>query len=110
MNTQETAIKKPFGIVGKTVLQIILVIIAVIQIYPLVWLALFSLKDNSEIFSGNVAGNVNEVVKSFRQMRGTAVFAPAGAHAAVPFKGLQTGDIHTPMILFKIRSIPTVSF
>jgi raffinose/stachyose/melibiose transport system permease protein len=45
--------KKP---IGKIVLQIFLVIVAVVQIYPLVWLAFFSLKDNSEIFSGNVAG------------------------------------------------------
>ncbi|MBE6821931.1 MAG: carbohydrate ABC transporter permease [Ruminococcaceae bacterium] len=42
--------------IGKILLQIFLIIVAVIQIYPLIWLAFFSLKDNSEIFSGNVAG------------------------------------------------------
>lgn len=47
--------KRKFSI-GKILLQIFLIIVAVIQIYPLIWLAFFSLKDNSEIFSGNVAG------------------------------------------------------
>lgn len=54
MSSQAKIIKK--RPIGKIILQIILIIVAVIQIYPLVWLAFFSLKDNSEIFSGNVAG------------------------------------------------------
>ncbi|AWB47005.1 sugar ABC transporter permease [Paenibacillus sp. CAA11] len=33
-----------------------LVLVAITQIYPLIWLAFFSLKDNSEIFSGDVVG------------------------------------------------------
>jgi raffinose/stachyose/melibiose transport system permease protein len=37
-------------------IQIFLGFWAVIQLYPLFWLALFSLKDNSEIFGGNIAG------------------------------------------------------
>ena len=41
---------------GKIILQIFLIIVAVIQVYPLIWLAFFSLKNNSEIFGGNVAG------------------------------------------------------
>lgn len=40
---------------GKLV-HIILVVIAVIQVFPLFWLFTFSLKDNSEIFGGNIAG------------------------------------------------------
>lgn len=37
-------------------IQIALIIFALIQIYPLFWLFEFSLKDNSEIFGGNIAG------------------------------------------------------
>ncbi|MDR1470357.1 MAG: carbohydrate ABC transporter permease [Spirochaetaceae bacterium] len=49
------AIKKPVSI-GKLALSVFLLFWAVIQIYPLIWLALFSLKDNAEIFGGNIAG------------------------------------------------------
>ncbi|WP_069999219.1 carbohydrate ABC transporter permease [Cellulosilyticum sp. I15G10I2] len=42
--------------IKKIPLQIFLVLFAVIQIYPLIWLILFSFKDNNEIFGGNVAG------------------------------------------------------
>ena len=38
------------------ILMIILFAIAVIQIYPLIWMVLFSLKDNTEIFYTNIAG------------------------------------------------------
>lgn len=48
-------LKKPKSI-GKILLQVLLILVAVTQIYPLIWLAFFSLKDNSEIFSGDVAG------------------------------------------------------
>ena len=42
---------------GKTIItHILLMIFAFIQIYPLFWLFEFSLKDNSEIFGGNIAG------------------------------------------------------
>lgn len=37
-------------------IQIFLIIVAIIQVYPLIWLVLFSFKDNGEIFGGNVAG------------------------------------------------------
>lgn len=42
--------------VRKLPIQIFLIIVAVIQLYPLIWLILFSFKDNNEIFGGNVAG------------------------------------------------------
>jgi len=42
--------------IGKILLQVFLIIVAIIQIYPLIWLGFFSLKDNSEIFSGDVLG------------------------------------------------------
>lgn len=42
--------------VNKTVIHVLLILFAVVQIYPLIWLVGFSLKDNIEIFGGNVAG------------------------------------------------------
>ena len=39
-----------------TITHILLALFAFIQIYPLFWLFEFSLKDNSEIFGGNIAG------------------------------------------------------
>ena len=42
--------------VGSILLQVFLIIVAIIQVYPLIWLAFFSLKDNSEIFGGDVLG------------------------------------------------------
>lgn len=42
--------------IRNVLLQVFLLGYAVIQIYPLVWLGLFSLKDNGEIFGGNIAG------------------------------------------------------
>ncbi|ANS77221.1 sugar ABC transporter permease [Paenibacillus yonginensis] len=41
--------------IGTILLQAFLILVAITQIYPLIWLAFFSLKDNSEIFSGDVA-------------------------------------------------------
>lgn len=43
-------------IFSKILIGSILGIIAIIQLYPLVWLLLFSLKDNAEIFGENVMG------------------------------------------------------
>ena len=40
----------------KVLLHILLVVFAIVQIYPLLFLAFFSLKDNNEIYSGNVMG------------------------------------------------------
>lgn len=42
--------------IGKTVIMVLLYIYTIIQLYPLIWLLLFSLKDNNEIFGGNVLG------------------------------------------------------
>ncbi|WP_438434985.1 carbohydrate ABC transporter permease [Gorillibacterium sp. sgz500922] len=54
-HTEALSSKKP-KFMGKLLLQAFLIVVAIIQLYPLVWLAFFSLKDNSEIFSGHVAG------------------------------------------------------
>lgn len=40
----------------KLIIFILFCLYAVIQVYPLFWLFLFSFKDNSEIFAGNVLG------------------------------------------------------
>lgn len=42
--------------VGSTILFIALIIVALIQLYPLIWLLLVSFKNNAEIFGGNVLG------------------------------------------------------
>jgi len=49
------------GIVGKMkpihwLLQIMLIIVAVIQLFPLIWLLFFSLKSNTELFGDNILG------------------------------------------------------
>lgn len=41
---------------ARTILYIVLILFAVIQIYPLIFLLFFSLKDNNEIYGGNVMG------------------------------------------------------
>ena len=41
---------------GNILIHTFLVLVAIIQIYPLFWLFEFSLKDNNEIFGGNIAG------------------------------------------------------
>lgn len=41
---------------GRIALQTCLVLVAVVQIYPLIWLLFFSFKDNIEIYSGNTMG------------------------------------------------------
>ncbi len=38
------------------IINIVIMAIALVQMYPLVWLLLFSLKDNSEIFGENIVG------------------------------------------------------
>ncbi|GGA40797.1 carbohydrate ABC transporter permease [Paenibacillus physcomitrellae] len=55
MSTAEMALPKKTMPIGTILLQAFLILIAITQIYPLIWLAFFSLKDNSEIFSGDVA-------------------------------------------------------
>lgn len=53
MNLKNKLTKKKiiFGI-----LSIFLIAFAIIQIYPLIWLLMFSLKDNAQIYGGNVMG------------------------------------------------------
>ena len=40
----------------KFIEAVFLILFAFIQVYPFIWLLLFSLKSNSEIFGGNIAG------------------------------------------------------
>jgi len=40
----------------KNLILLLLVAFAIIQVYPFLWLVLFSFKSNSEIFGGNIAG------------------------------------------------------
>ncbi len=42
--------------IGSIILLIVLGLVALIQLYPLIWLVLVSFKDNAEIFGGNVLG------------------------------------------------------
>ncbi|WP_410771375.1 carbohydrate ABC transporter permease [Fontibacillus sp. BL9] len=56
MSTAKGLLQKRPNYIGKILLQGFLIIVTIIQIYPLIWLAFFSLKDNSEIFSGDVVG------------------------------------------------------
>lgn len=42
--------------VPKVIIQTLLLVFSIIQIYPLLFLLFFSLKDNNEIYSGNVMG------------------------------------------------------
>ncbi|WP_199909930.1 carbohydrate ABC transporter permease [Paenibacillus sp. CAA11] len=56
MSTAEVVLPKKPQYIGRILLQGMLVLVAITQIYPLIWLAFFSLKDNSEIFSGDVVG------------------------------------------------------
>lgn len=60
--------------IGKIIVQFFLVAFAVIQLYPLVWLILFSFKSNNEIFGGNIAGlpqkwKFENYVSAFEQAR-----------------------------------------
>lgn len=48
--------KKMIGKAKSCITHAFLIIFAFIQIYPLFWLFEFSLKDNNEIFGGNIAG------------------------------------------------------
>jgi len=53
-----SALGRQFGDNGikNGIILVLLSAIAIIQLYPLVWLLLFSLKSNDEIFSGNAVG------------------------------------------------------
>ncbi len=42
--------------IGDVIVHALLLLFALVQIYPLFWLLGFSLKDNNEIFGGNIAG------------------------------------------------------
>jgi raffinose/stachyose/melibiose transport system permease protein len=57
--TMESSISKnktPFEYIKKAIIYIILAAWAVASLFPIYWLISFSLKDNSEIFGGNIAG------------------------------------------------------
>lgn len=56
MGAAEAALQRKPKLAGKIIMQAFLIVVAITQIYPLVWLAFFSLKDNGEIFSGDVLG------------------------------------------------------
>lgn len=58
MNSLSAALSNKKDI-KKVFLQVFLAVFAMIQIYPLIWLVLFSFKDNNEIFGGNIAGLPN---------------------------------------------------
>jgi len=47
---------------SRNILLILLFLYAFIQVYPFFWLLLFSLKTNSEIFGGNVAGFPEKII------------------------------------------------
>lgn len=57
-NTNAAAIKKPVREIhiARYIVLALLVIWGIIQLYPIFWLLLFSLKNNTEIFGGNVLG------------------------------------------------------
>lgn len=42
--------------IGSNIISTVLAVIAAIQIFPLIWLILFSFKSDSEIFGGNIIG------------------------------------------------------
>lgn len=48
--------KSNFESIGKGVLYLFLILWSVVSIFPIYWLFTFSLKDNNEIFGGNIAG------------------------------------------------------
>ncbi|WP_435620709.1 carbohydrate ABC transporter permease [Thermoanaerobacterium thermosulfurigenes] len=50
--TNKIGIKK----IGFYFIELILIIWAIVQLYPLLWLFLFSFKNNNEIFGGNILG------------------------------------------------------
>ncbi|OCT10750.1 sugar ABC transporter permease [Paenibacillus pectinilyticus] len=53
----KNASRRKSGIrISTLIMQFFLIVFAIIQLFPLVWLFLFSLKDNADIFSGNVIG------------------------------------------------------
>lgn len=51
--------KTPLDYIAKSVIYLILGLWTVASLFPIYWLICFSLKDNSEIFGGNVAGLPN---------------------------------------------------
>lgn len=58
MKNENIDIKKENGSKGVSyyILEIFLIIWAIIQLFPLFWLFLFSVKSNTEIFGGNIIG------------------------------------------------------
>jgi raffinose/stachyose/melibiose transport system permease protein len=62
MIQKKNKIKSHF--VGKGVIYICLIIWGIISIFPIYWLISFSLKDNNEIFGGNIAGLPHQLLWS----------------------------------------------
>lgn len=56
LEIQRFPTKKRFFSLRKTIIFILLGLFAFIQLYPLIWLVLFSFKDNLEIMGGNIVG------------------------------------------------------
>lgn len=49
-------------IAKKVGMFVVMCIVAIVQLYPIIWLFLFSLKDNAQIYGGNIAGFPNPIV------------------------------------------------
>ncbi|MDR1900429.1 MAG: carbohydrate ABC transporter permease [Treponema sp.] len=63
------AARTSFGKATRIIKHFIYCFIAFFQLYPLVWLAFFSLKNNNQIFIGNIAGFPNPLVwKNYQQI------------------------------------------
>lgn len=56
MSTAEVRLRKKTTFIRNIIIQAFLIVVAIVQMYPLIWLTFFSLKDNGEIFSGDVLG------------------------------------------------------
>lgn len=48
--------RRPRGLLKKVLWQVAMLVLAVAMVYPLLWMVLSSLRDNSEIFSGSAFG------------------------------------------------------
>ena len=49
-------------ILTRIIKHIVFILVGIIQVYPLVWLSFFSLKNNDQIFVGNIAGLPNPAI------------------------------------------------
>jgi raffinose/stachyose/melibiose transport system permease protein len=63
--------KKRYLNVGRVIMTLILIIVAVIQIFPFYWMISFSFKNNNDIYGGNIAGlptvfHIENYIKAFK--------------------------------------------